>query len=961
MVAILEHDEEQDTDNWRFYEKLDMVSVKKANEDTTIGAISVNSGNKIVEYTTEEATALHNFNQESITVGNPEKSNEEGIDYTVTVSANRAMKSYINGSTYYGYWYALLFDLNATPFVEGLENDSLIRKIDSIGYEIGEEDYTDALRHGAKNDSTFVVWLDANECLCEDEECDDVSFSKVITFVNEEDQNNTLTIKIVVEENIPKMNVSASLAEIKSDAIADTSVANSTYATLNFEANRYYVDNMNSIEIKSAKYEDYAYLFGKAYAIEVYANEPLREYSLYGQERLYSYDEDELTVSEPDYVFGKYYALLIDLKTDISNVEIVDTDTLLYEPYKSLGDSSTKLLVWVDGSKNNYLTIVEKATGYETYIYIETLDVEYVLATDNGTEIGTTLSNPEITKAFDFDGKELPVNDNIKLNDEKTYFVVRENVNKFVVTDGEDEYTYKKIEMNYEEPLNYTEEVWVCAKTLKLVSAVNPTLDEEDPLKANSEAISVTKDNNTVYVNVNSDLSEVTPISDDEELTYDEDEWYTFDVDLGTSTWLYVLNSIDQENLIVNYPDLDSTVFTISVRKSLTDSEDGYTIKFFNYILYLNELEEDNTFVPEDALTITVKSVKGAALVNNTIPFVSFTDALAYTETLDNASIKLLDDVDLNTSILKITKELSLDLNNKTLTAKKVIVDGGDLTIKDTSEDKNGKYITTNAENSGTALAIMNEGTLNLLSGTIKNTYGYGVYADEGYVNISGGLIDSCSASIASNGTTGNIYATITGGTLTAKNGPSMYIPTQKELTITGGTFNGGLGVRQGTVTITGGTFNATNNSIDSYAEYYNYSGNAWLGDALYAFGGTYESNDPELTNELVINISGGKFVSNNDSGTALAILDLGKIEQSITLNISGGTFTTTTEGRNAIEVLSLSDINVTDTNYGTYSGNVEVSITKGTFSTSIDEDFIPDGYEITNSNDVYVVDAISE
>ena len=114
--------------------------------------------------------------------------------------------------------------------------------------------------------------------------------------------------------------------------------------------------------------------------------------------------------------------------------------------------------------------------------------------------------------------------------------------------------------------------------------------------------------------------------------------------------------------------------------------------------------------------------------------------------------------------------------------------------------------------------------------------------------------------------------------------------------------------------------------SIDSPAEYYNYSGNAWLPDALYVFGGTYTSKDATYGNSLNLNITGGTFNCANGQGSAVAIYDLGKVEQTMNVTVSANaSLTTNATGRQAAQVLSLADIGVTSpaTGYGVHSGNV--------------------------------------
>ena len=205
---------------------------------------------------------------------------------------------------------------------------------------------------------------------------------------------------------------------------------------------------------------------------------------------------------------------------------------------------------------------------------------------------------------------------------------------------------------------------------------------------------------------------------------------------------------------------------------------------------------------------------------------------------------------------------------------------------------------------------------------------------------------------------------TVNGGELTAQYGPAIYMPGQGNLTITDGVLNGGISLRMGQVNISGGTIYATNGSIDSPSEFYNYSGNAWLPDALYVFNGTYDSENDEKGNSLNINITGGEFICENGQGSAVAIYDLGKVDQNSEVKISDdATLVTNASNRGAYQVLSLADIGVNTPAAG-YGNNenvdkVETAISGGNFSSAVDKEYLASGinaqlYSINNSNAPY-------
>ena len=315
--------------------------------------------------------------------------------------------------------------------------------------------------------------------------------------------------------------------------------------------------------------------------------------------------------------------------------------------------------------------------------------------------------------------------------------------------------------------------------------------------------------------------------------------------------------------------------------------------------------------------------------------FDSLEEAISAAE--NNSTVILLknyDSVATGTITVPEGKSIVLDLNGYTVKFSQdfsPILVNGQITIQDT--------ITGGTICSNKAIEV-DKGTLTLKSGTIEVSDDYGIYvSNDGHAAVNGGAISSLYAPYTGNNLTGDMNFTVTDGTLTAKYGPAIYMPGQGKLDISGGTLNGGISLRMGQVNISGGTINATTGSIDSPTKYYHYSGNAWLPDALYVFNGTYTSESELYGNSLKLNITGGTFNCANDQGSAVAIYDLGKVEQSSTVTISGDArFSTNATDRSAYQVLSLEDIGVDipESGYGTEGlvGHVSTSITSGYFTT---------------------------
>ena len=298
----------------------------------------------------------------------------------------------------------------------------------------------------------------------------------------------------------------------------------------------------------------------------------------------------------------------------------------------------------------------------------------------------------------------------------------------------------------------------------------------------------------------------------------------------------------------------------------------------------------------------------------------------------NNETVTLLKNAETTVELSFTNKAITLDLNGKTVsgtfTDNFSVIEAGEnasLTVQDTSVAGTGKIA--------------------------SNKYGISA-RDGGALIVKRGTIESEYAPLSGNNTAGDMNFTVNGGTLTAKHGPAIYMPGQVNLSITDGVLNGGISLRMGQVSISGGTINAATDGLDSPAQYYHYSGNAWLPDALYVFGGTYTSENTTYGNSLHLNITGGTFNCANGQGSAVAIYDLGKVEQVMEITISDeAKLGTNSTARNAYDKLSLSDIGVTspEPGFGAHSGQVSTTITGGLFS-SDPSAYVPDTHHVEDS-----------
>ena len=152
-----------------------------------------------------------------------------------------------------------------------------------------------------------------------------------------------------------------------------------------------------------------------------------------------------------------------------------------------------------------------------------------------------------------------------------------------------------------------------------------------------------------------------------------------------------------------------------------------------------------DSYAPDATMTIssdTTLYAQWRGVAKNMNTGISYTNLQAAVDAVTAGdTIRMLANVNL-TAAVTITKTLTLDLNGDTISGTAtdvIVVDGGDLTIKDGGE--NGLIRNTNAE-SDDAIWLTQNGNLTLNSG---NIYGvkYGVYASSGVMTINGGSITS--------------------------------------------------------------------------------------------------------------------------------------------------------------------------------------------------------------------------
>lgn len=345
-------------------------------------------------------------------------------------------------------------------------------------------------------------------------------------------------------------------------------------------------------------------------------------------------------------------------------------------------------------------------------------------------------------------------------------------------------------------------------------------------------------------------------------------------------------------------------------------------------------------------MLLTLLPTAALATEDNTTPGTSPASTLP--ESKDGV-IKLTENVAL-TKTASISENTTLDLNGYTVSAGTTalsVTNNAKLIVQDSSVDKTGKISSTNTN--GCAAVQLNSGMLVLESGCIESTQ-YGVSVFEGSTaTINGGSITSEYACLSGNNTKGDMNFIVTGGTLTSTKSEAIYMPGQVTLDISGGVVKGGISARMGQIKISGGEIYGmtTEQAKDSIAQYWNYSGSAWIGDAIYVWGGTYTSNNEKHGNSCNIEITGGKI--NGESMSAIAIYNIGNnYDQAINLDISGDP-----EITGDVKIISGDDTwngYSSETHAHTITSDVEIS--GGTFSVQPNAAFLKPGLSATQTEE---------
>ena len=356
--------------------------------------------------------------------------------------------------------------------------------------------------------------------------------------------------------------------------------------------------------------------------------------------------------------------------------------------------------------------------------------------------------------------------------------------------------------------------------------------------------------------------------------------------------------------------DYEDEVFIASVADDTAGRYVPVTVSHFSTF-------EIEPFTP-DAGMVAVNS-------NTGVQYATLAEAVAAVPTDGTATtITMLDDVTIegNAGLTIATgKNIVLDLNGKTVkqsvpnkAASAFIVNNGTLTIQDTSANHDGVLIAEGSNVGSESYSygnytIDNNGTLNIVSGTVESKMGNNAwycacYAvnNAGALAISGGLVkgDGSAVRLWCDSTADATSLTMTGGEINGFWGVYVQNP------------SGSAGNNKGALSVTGGTITATR-------------------DCLFVDSMT------DWTSGLDAEFSDGTFNAGRSA------IRLGEKYALSGISISGGTYTTGT-GSGYADVAPVSAADASNSALGIVSG--------GIFSKQPAADYVADGYAVVANTD---------
>ena len=318
-------------------------------------------------------------------------------------------------------------------------------------------------------------------------------------------------------------------------------------------------------------------------------------------------------------------------------------------------------------------------------------------------------------------------------------------------------------------------------------------------------------------------------------------------------------------------------------------------------------------------------------------------------------------------------KKVTLDLNGYAVTSYNCtsIINNGNLTIVDTSENKTGKVISTGTK-ANVAVSVGNNSKTIIDAGSFIGVEGAVITGNATGAEIkinNGNFSASDNAVIAGNGTIRegeeNIIE-INGGTFTGRIKTDGYVacgiyaPWKDKITVNGGTFNitNGAGVvaRAGNVTINDGIFNMTGDMTGKV-------GDSRVGVPCSPIVFDSEASYPAMVNGSKISVLGGTFKS--DKGVNISLI---KKEEDTNerIQVTGGTFSDLSAldylGADANVTIQLKDSVTLEKPININSGKIildlsgkSIKVTKKSVTENEKPEYLRNGITVSGSADLTI------
>ena len=242
--------------------------------------------------------------------------------------------------------------------------------------------------------------------------------------------------------------------------------------------------------------------------------------------------------------------------------------------------------------------------------------------------------------------------------------------------------------------------------------------------------------------------------------------------------------------------------------------------------------------------------------------------------------IQLQGDINITEASISSTKDVTLNLNGRKITAENTVkgrinITEGTFTLQDSAG--NGSIVAKENDGGTGVIRVDGEASFVMENGTIdttKGTYGIGVFGNASVI-VRGGTIKSKAFAISGNGTNqGTTNITVAGGMLESED-YAIYHPQQGMLTISDGNIQGAgaVAINKGTLNISGGTFRSTSNQDLGGTP--SGDGTANMYGAVINLGAEY--------GEVTATITGGTFTA-VENGSAITVDKAAKNKITVTV-----------------------------------------------------------------------------